>query len=449
MDSSSPKNYDVIVVGAGIMGSTAAYHIAKRGCKVLLLEQFDFLHQRGSSHGETRTIRATYPEHYYPSMAIESSRLWNEAESEIGFKVLHSTPHFDMGPSDNKSLQSVIQCCNHNSISHSILDPHLVLKHFSGRINLPENWIGLCTQLGGVIKATKAVSMFQTLAIQRGAVLKDNKEVVQIKRGCEGDCVVVCTSDGSEFLGRKCVVTVGAWMRKLVERISNIVLPIQPLHTTVCYWKIKEGCEDLFSIEKGFPTFASYAQPYIYGTPSMEFPGLIKIAVHGGEPCDPDKRHGTPYLRLSSWVEERFGGLVESKGPVIVQTCMYSMTPDGDFVIDFLGGEFGRDVVVAGGFSGHGFKMAPVVGRLLGELVLDGEAQGVELSQFRIGRFEDNPLGNVKEYEEQIFTAYDPTDSSTALHNIDEFIETIRRLTLEGTRGSSSSMTHASFLKFL
>ncbi|KAK9097768.1 hypothetical protein Syun_024813 [Stephania yunnanensis] len=392
------------------MGSAAAYYIAKRGCKVLLLEQFDFLHQQGSSHGETRTIRTTYPEHYYPSMVIESYRLWDEAESEIGFKVLHSTPHFDMGPSENKSLQSVIQSCNHNSIPHTILDPHQVLEQFSGRINLPENWIGLSTQQGGVIKATKAVSMFQTLAIQRGAVLKDNMEVVQIKRDGERDChhVVVCTSDGSEFMGRKCVVTVGAWMRKVVERVSSIVLPIQPLHTTVCYWKIKEGCEDLFSVEKGFPSFASYAQPYIYGTPSMEFPGLIKIAVHGGEPCDPDKRAWDPLFigdkRVSSWVEERFGGLVESKGPVIVQTCMYSMTPDGDFVIDFLGGEFGRDVVVAGGFSGHGFKMAPVVGRVLAELVLDGEAQGVELSHFRIGRFEDSPLGNVKEHEDQVYT---------------------------------------------
>jgi sarcosine oxidase/L-pipecolate oxidase len=78
--------------------------------------------------------------------------------------------------------------------------------------------------------------------------------------------------------------------------------------------------------------------------------------------------------------------------------CMYSMTPDEDFVIDFLGGEFGKDVVMGGGFSGHGFKMGPVVGRILADLVLTGEAKGVELKHFRIGRFEENPQGNVKDF---------------------------------------------------
>lgn len=84
-----------------------------------------------------------------------------------------------------------------------------------------------------------------------------------------------------------------------------------------------------------------------------------------------------------------FGGLVESDGPVITHSCMYSMTPDGDYVIDFLGGEFGEDVVVAAGFSGHGFKMAPLVGRVAAEMVGSGAVEGVHLSHFRVARFEE------------------------------------------------------------
>lgn len=401
---SSGEQFDVIVVGAGIMGSCTAYEIAKRGHKALLLEQFDFLHHRGSSHGESRTIRETYPEEYYSGMVKEASKLWEEAESEIGYKVHFKTSHFDMGPSDNKSLLSVIANCESNSIPYRKLNRAEVAGNFSGRIDIPENWIGVSTELGGVIKPTKAVGMFQTLAIQNGAVLRDNTEVEEIKKDQVRGGVLVNTSNGKCFRGKKCVVTVGAWMKKLVKSVIGVELPVQPLETTVFYWRIKEAD---FSIGGCFPTFASYGEPYVYGTPSLEFPGLIKVAAHCGSPCDPDRRlwaQGTGLSSLKEWVRERFSGLVDYGGPVAAQSCMYSMTPDEDFIIDFLGGEFGKDVVIGGGFSGHGFKMAPVVGRILGDLVLNGESKSkcVDLKRFALGRFEANAKGNVKGFEDQV-----------------------------------------------
>lgn len=403
----SGEKYQVIVIGGGIMGSCTAYQSAKRGEKTLLVEQFDFLHQRGSSHGESRTIRTTYPEDYYSTMVLQSAHLWEEAEAEIGYKVYFKTPHLDMGPSNNTSLQAVISSCQKNSISNQILHSHHLINKFSGKIKIPQNWIGLSTQIGGVIKPTKALSMFQTLAHKHGAALRDNTQVVDIKK--KGDLILVSTSNGDNFWAEKCVVTVGAWMKKLVERVTcgRIVLPIQPLETNVCYWKIKQGHEEEFSIGGGFPTFASYGEPYIYGTPSLEYPGLIKIAVHAGHQCDPDKRTWAPVPMildsLKQWIKERFGDLVQSStGPVMMQSCLYSMTPDEDFVIDFLGGEFGEDLVVAGGFSGHGFKMAPVVGRLLVDLLLTGEAKGVEINHFQLSRFDRNLSGNAKEFEDQV-----------------------------------------------
>ncbi|KAL5699612.1 hypothetical protein ACHQM5_030491 [Ranunculus cassubicifolius] len=397
------QSFDVIVVGAGIMGSCTAYQIAKRGQTVLLLEQFDFLHHLGSSHGESRTFRATYPEDYYSDMVVESSKLWEEAEAEIGYKVYTKTQQFDMGPVDDKSLQSVIRNCQTTSFPHTVLDHHQVFEQFGGRINLPENWVGLLTQLGGVIKPTKAVSMFQTLALQRGAVLKDKTEVSEITKDNEGGGICIVTSDGSKFRAKKCVVTVGAWMQKLVQKVTGLAVPIQPLNLTVCYWRIKEAHQQEFTVESGFPTFSSYSEPHMFGTPASDFPGLLKIVVDEGYPCDPDKRTWAPTSlddSAHSWVEKRFSGRVESNEPVFTQSCMYSMTPDGDYVIDFLGGEFGKDVAIAGGFSGHGFKMSPVVGRILADLVLNGEATGVELTHFRLDRFKENPKGNVKEYKE-------------------------------------------------
>ncbi|KAL0324008.1 UNVERIFIED_CONTAM: putative sarcosine oxidase [Sesamum calycinum] len=351
----SGQVFDVIVIGAGVMGSSTAYHTAKRGLTTLLLEQFDFLHYRGSSHGESRTIRATYPEDYYSGMALESSRLWEEAEAEAGYRVYFKTKQFDMGPSDNKSLLAVISSCRKNSIPVRVLNPDEVFEEFSGIFQLPEDWIGVVTEFGGVIKPTKAVSMFQALALQRGAVLKDNSK---------------------------------------------------PLETTVHYWKINEGHEGKFTIENGFPSFASYGDPYIYGTPSLEFPGLIKIPIHAGRPCEPeDRTWAAPKAQvgvLQDWIKGRFGDLVDTEKPVMTQSCMYSMTPDEDYVIDFLGGEFGEDAVVCGGFSGHGFKMGPVVGRIAAELVENGRAAGVEMRHFRIGRFEGKCKGNVKDFDDQV-----------------------------------------------
>ncbi|CAI0376416.1 unnamed protein product [Linum tenue] len=401
----SGEQYDVIVIGAGIMGSSAAYELAKRGQRVLLLEQFDFLHHRGSSHGESRTMRATYPDGYYCPMAVEASRLWEEAESEIGYRVYFKCPNFDMGPAENKSLRAIISSCRERSIDCRVLDHRQVDEEFDGRIRIPEDWIGVCTELGGVIKPTKAVSMFQTLAFRNGAVLRDRTEVNEIvKDDVNGGVLVV--GEGGKFWGRKCVVTVGAWTEKLVKRVSGIELPVQPVETTVCYWRVKEGQEGKLAIGGGFPTFASYGRPGVYGTPELEFPGLIKVTLTGGYPCDPDKRPwgpGKPTEEMEEWIEATFGGLVETGGgPVSKQSCMCCMTPDKDYVIDFLGGEFGEDVVGGGGFSGHGFKMGPAVGKMLADLAVEGEVKGAveeeTLRYFRIQRFVENPLGNPKDF---------------------------------------------------
>ncbi|KAJ1420119.1 hypothetical protein SESBI_14558 [Sesbania bispinosa] len=336
----SNSQFDVIVVGAGVMGSSTAYQAAKRGLKTLLLEQFDFLHHRGSSHGESRTIRASYRQPYYYPLVMHSYDLWQQAQAQIGYKVYFKAHRLDMGPSNHPTILSVIDNCRKHDIPQEILTRDQVAEKFSGCIDIPENWVGLYNEHGGVVKATKAVAMFQTLAYNHGAVLKDNTE---------------------------------------------------PLEVHVCYWKIKEGHEGKFAIRNDFPAFASCGgKVYVYGTPGLEYPGLIKVAVHGGNPCDPDKRKWGPVAmidELKKWVEERFMGMVDSSEPVVKQSCMYSMTPDEDFVIDFLGGEFGKDVVLCAGFSGHGFKMAPVIGKILAELVVDGETKEVDMKHFSIERF--------------------------------------------------------------
>ncbi|KAL2346849.1 hypothetical protein Fmac_000849 [Flemingia macrophylla] len=383
--------FDVIIIGGGVMGSSTAYDAAKRGLKTLLLEQFDFLHHRGSSHGESRTIRLTYPQHYYYPLVMDSYALWQQAQAQVGYQVYFQAHHLDMGPAHHPEMLAVLDYCRTHNIPFQLLNPDQVAHKFSGPIHIPHDWLALYNPYGGVIKPTKAVAMFQTLALRNGAVLRDNAEVVSIDKNKEAASgMVVGTAAGERFRGKKCVVTAGAWAGKLVKAVSGVEVPIQPLETHACYWRVKEGQEGKLAMGSGFPTFSSFGDVYVYGTPTLEFPGLIKVAVHGGKPCDPDKRPWGPGFMmdaLKTWVEERFPGMVDSSEPVIKQCCMYSMTPDEDFLIDFLGGHFGNDVVVGAGFSGHGFKMAPAIARILVDLALHGETKWAHIKHFSIARF--------------------------------------------------------------
>nr|TKW12167.1 hypothetical protein SEVIR_5G019400v2 [Setaria viridis] len=175
---------------------------------------------------------------------------------------------------------------------------------------------------------------------------------------------------------------------KLVKSVAGVDLPIQPLHTLVLYWRIKPSHEGELTAEAGFPSFSSYWRPhYVYSTPSLERPGMIKINYHGRPPCDPDG-HGLvsggvdAVERVARWIDEFMPGRVETaSGPVERVPCI----------------DFGQDMVI-----GAGFKMGPAVGSILAEMAMDGEARtvaeaGVELGHLRINRFDGNPMGNAKD----------------------------------------------------
>ncbi|KAG6541767.1 hypothetical protein Mapa_016779 [Marchantia paleacea] len=395
-------SYDVVVVGAGIMGVCTAYELAKRKKSVLLIEQFDFLHRRGSSHGESRTIRVTYPEEYYTIMMAEAYNLWEEAERDAGYAVYTKTGQLDFGLRSNSSLAATVSNLQKLEIDHEILTPAQVSARFP-MMELPHDYYAVYTQQGGILRASKAVSMFLALAAKHGATLRDRTKVLNIRSlGDDGSQGLLITTGHGSVRCAKCVITAGSWVTKMVKEIAGLQLPVVPLHTTIAYWQVDPKQPDLCSEEQGFPVFLSYDEPLIYGTPSVEYPGLMKVSYHSGYPCDPDTRSVAPDHQglkefVSPWLATIFKGNVKHEVPVLAEGCVYSMTPDEDFIIDILPGK-NRSIVIGAGFSGHGFKMGPLVGRILADLSLTGSVPGIPMHYFSLERFAHNPSGNIKDF---------------------------------------------------
>ncbi|GAQ89326.1 sarcosine oxidase [Klebsormidium nitens] len=403
--------HDVIVVGAGIMGSATAWELTRRGRTVLLLEQFDFLHRRGSSHGESRIIRRTYPQDYYTKMMELSYNLWEEAQQEAGVRVYTQTGGLDFGRRNNAEVQGLIRSCEVHKVEHEVLTAAAAMDRFP-QLRLPDDHVAIYSPAAGVLNATKAVAMFQRLATARGATLRDRIKIEHIgtKRLVDGSTgVEVLANDGrTVFAGKKCVIAAGAWSKSLFKKIAGVEVPVEPLHTTVAYWRTIGT--DGFSAAKGFPVFINYEQPaLIYGMPCLEFPGLLKAAFHLGPLCDPDARAPEPLLAdvhkyVVPFLREKFGSAVRTDAPALAEGCMYSMTPDEDFILDFLPlpdqPKQKGPILVAAGFSGHGFKFGPLIGKIMADLATTGKCPEVPLHRFALGRFESKPSVELPRGEE-------------------------------------------------
>ncbi|XP_045170679.2 peroxisomal sarcosine oxidase-like [Mercenaria mercenaria] len=186
------------------------------------------------------------------------------------------------------------------------------------------------------------------------------------------------------------VLALGAWAAKFLPRIG-VHVPLEPLKITVCYWEEKNG--DHYSTED-FPAFMSESgagNNHIYELPSKEYPGLVKICLHHGPKIDSDNRDAVD----NEWVLDTIKMIIRTHFPTlenepsVVETCIYTVSPYTDFVLDVH--PSWKNVVIAAGFSGHGFKLAPVVGKVLAQLATE-QQPSYDMSHFKIDRFFKNKL---------------------------------------------------------
>ncbi|KAM9257237.1 peroxisomal sarcosine oxidase [Cariama cristata] len=373
--------YDAIVIGAGIQGSFTAYHLAQRRKDTLLLEQFILPHSRGSSHGQSRITRSAYPRVTYARMMPDSFRLWQRLEAEAGTKLYRRTGLVILGPAGNPELES----CRRSLGADHVLDATALAQRFPG-LRLQAGEVAMWDSTGGVLFADRALRTVQEVFRRHGGTVRDGEKVLRIEPGA----MVTVTTTAGVYRAPRLIITAGPWTGALVAPLG-LRLPLQPLCIDVCYWREKEpGHPSTGRASPCFITLGLRRAPHsVYGLPALEYPGLVKVCYHHGSPTDPEERDRVPpgvprpnVTLLSSFISSYLPGLEPQ--PAVVETCLYTNTPDEDFILD-RHPKF-SNIIIGAGFSGHGFKLAPVVGKLLCELSL-GEEPSHSMAPFAITRF--------------------------------------------------------------
>ena len=371
--------HDVIVVGLGAMGSAALYQLAQQNVRVLGLERFEPGHERGSSHGRTRIIRQGYFEHpSYVPLVRRAAAMWRELEQQSGQSLMTITGIAEIGRPDSALIKGTLTASREHRLPHEILTARELMKRYPA-FRLPQDFVGVLQPDGGFVQAEAGIRAHLRLAAAAGADIHTGERVVTIEQLSSS---VRVTTERGAFEADTVIVSAGAWTKSLLPYAA---LPLQATRQ-VLLW-VRPSQPDLFRTG-WFPVFMIESDDGIhYGFPLHADDGL-KVAKHhhAGETVDPDS-----YDRTVSPADEasimnsihRF--LPASSGPVIsAKTCLYTMAPDEDFVIDRVPGH--ERVIVASPCSGHGFKFAPAIGLALAEMALR-QNPSLDLSRFRVGRF--------------------------------------------------------------
>jgi N-methyl-L-tryptophan oxidase len=369
------NHYEVIVIGAGAMGMAAGFFLAKQGGKVLLIDKYDPPHSNGSHHGDTRMIRHAYSAgHQYVPLVLRAQKLWTDLEEESGRKLFYQTGVLRVGEQGSLFIEKQIEVAKQFSLSLHVMSADQIEKQWKG-LSIPENYVGCFEESSGVLLCEEAIRAYRDLAMENGARLLSNTEVSAIYFNGNGGKV---ETDKGGFFFDRLIVTAGAWTKELCISLS---LPLQPIHKSIVWL---EADESLYTAQH-FPPFV-FDTPVgqYYGMPSM-FGSGVKIGRNdGGQSIHPDELQS-----LSPDVSEllSFSGtyfpFVTTKVKR-AQTCLYNMTPDEHFIIDRH--PLYPHVLLATGFSGHGFKFASAVGEILSELAM-GETPIYDLALFSLSRF--------------------------------------------------------------
>ena len=372
------SEYDVIVLGLGGIGSGAAYWLAKRGVRVLGIEQFELGHARGESHDHSRIIRLSYVTPPYVRLAKEAYAAWESVERDSGEQLVFKTGGLDVGPQDGAiPLEGYAQAMAACGVPFEWLDTREIRKRWPA-FTVGEGVRGLFQSDGGIVAAEHATAAHQRAARAHGATLLERTPVATTRaNGGEIDV----EAGGKRYRARALVVAAGPWSGRVLAQF-DVRLPLEVTKEQAMYFRARNV--ERFALGR-FPVWIWMDDPSFYGFPVFGEGGAVKVTQDaGGKPVDADTRtfEEDPAItqRVSCFLERY---LPDAYGALhLVKTCLYTLTPDRDFVIDTLPEHPNVSVAIG---AGHAFKFASVIGRVLSELATSGTTSS-GIADFEIDR---------------------------------------------------------------
>jgi monomeric sarcosine oxidase len=369
----------IAVVGLGGTGSAALRFLARSGHRVTGFERFRIGHDRGSSHGESRIIRYAYTDPLYTELMADAYPLWDELERESGESLFVRCGSLTFGPRSHPDLASVEQALQSCGRPYERLDAAEIAKRFPA-FRVEEERIGLFQEDGGFLRASACVAANAALAARYGAVIREECAIEALETAPGGGVRIrIAGEDAMDF--DAAIVTAGAWAGRLVPELHP---PLRVTRQEIVYFAIARRAE-LFDAER-LPVWID-ADSLHYGFPADGRIAGVKISLHRpGEIWNPDTPHrpaDESFVRArAEYAVRLFPDL--SPVPTHAQVCLYTSTPDEDFVIDRAPGLPGAWIVSA--CSGHGFKFTVLCGSIAADLAT-GAGCRHDLARFSLSRF--------------------------------------------------------------
>jgi sarcosine oxidase len=373
--------WDAIVVGLGGIGSGAAYWLSRRlGDRVLGLEQFELGHANGASQDHSRIIRLSYHRPDYVRLAKRAYATWAEIEAESGETIVTVTGGLDVAPREAAiPLADYTEAMDAESVPYEHLDAPEIMRRWP-QWRLDDEHHGLYQADAGLADPNRGNAAHQRLAGANGATLLDHSPVTRLRDA--GGEVEVTVADGTILKAGRVVLAADAWTNELLRNFDR-PLPLTITKEQVTYF----ACPDpaAFAPDR-FPIWIWMDDPSFYGFPTYGEAGPKAAQDVGGEETTPAERtfgrDEAAFERLTSFMARHLPGALGP--PIYTKTCLYTLTPDRDFVVDRV--PDAPNVLVALG-AAHGFKYASVLGRVLAELAIDGETPSAgDIEAFRIDR---------------------------------------------------------------
>jgi sarcosine oxidase len=373
------ERYDIAVIGLGGIGSATAFFAARNGQSVIGLERFDLGgHHRGASHDHSRIIRHSYHTEHYVRLTRGAYNAWRKVEAASDETCVHITGGIDLFPRDAAiDIDTYRDAMRAAGIDFDELSPAEVMQRWPAWRVAADTEV-LYQANTGIVSPAITVPLLQRLAADRGATLRGNTTVAAIEPN--GDSVTISLADGSTVEASHVVVAADAWTAPLLAPLG-VELPLTVTREQVTYYHT--NTPQAFA-EGSFPVWIWMDDPSFYGFPIFGRSG-VKIAEDcGGQPVDPDTRSFDPdpaiLGRTDAFAKAAFGNRLGAA--LSTTTCLYTLPPDRDFVIDSVPGHGNIHIALG---AGHGFKFVAWFGRTMATLAT-GVATSDDLTPFRLDR---------------------------------------------------------------